>query len=137
MLEIAYNDPILSIVIPCYNQGQFLAECLESVFNQTAKKWECLIIDDGSTDNTSEIVEQWIKKDSRFEYYYKENGGASSARNFGIKHAKQPYILPLDADDKIHKTLIEEAYKIMQNDIYDLVYFDVELFGVKNEKFLV
>ncbi len=124
----------LSIIIPCYNQGIFLEECLSSIYNQTVSNWECIIIDDGSTDDSKNIALRWIEKDSRFKYYYKENGGLSSARNFGIKHAKHPYILPLDADDKIHETLIEEVYRILQNENYDLISYDVQLFGTKNKK---
>ena len=59
---------MISIVVPCYNQAQYLEECLQSVLDQTYEKWECLIVNDGSTDNTEEIALQWKKKDSRFIY---------------------------------------------------------------------
>ena len=74
------KDHLISIIMPCYNQGQFLEETFQSVFNQTYKNWECLLINDGSTDTTKEIAEKWSRKDKRFRYFEKENGGRSSAR---------------------------------------------------------
>ena len=78
----------VSIIIPCYNQGQFLDETLASVVNQTYTDWECLIVNDGSVDNTAEIALNWVAKDNRFQYFLKKNGGVSSARNYGIEKAK-------------------------------------------------
>lgn len=65
------DSPLISIIVPCYNQAQYLNECLNSVLVQTYKKWECLIINDGSPDNTEEIALQWTEKDSRFKYIKK------------------------------------------------------------------
>ncbi len=91
----------VSIIVPCYNQAHFLSEALQSVLNQTYINWECIIINDGSPDNTNDIAQEWCKKDNRFRYIKQDNGGLSSARNAGIKVAKGEYILPLDADDII------------------------------------
>lgn len=66
---------LVSIIVPCFNQAQYLDECLQSVLNQTYAHWECIIINDGSTDNTAEISKKWIEKDTRFFYFEKENGG--------------------------------------------------------------
>lgn len=100
-------NPFVSIIIPCYNQGQYLSEALESVYNQTFINWECLIIDDGSIDNTSEIAKLFVQKDSRFVYLYKENGGVSSARNLGIEISKGKFIQFLDSDDVLDKRKLE------------------------------
>lgn len=62
------NNPLVSIIVPCYNQAQYLEECLQSVLNQTYEKWECIIVNDVSPDNTEEVVEKWLEKDSRFRY---------------------------------------------------------------------
>lgn len=97
----------VSILIPCYNQAKFLDECLQSVLDQTFSDWECLIIDDGSPDNTNEIASNWIVKDSRFRYFFKTNGGISSARNYGIEKAKGEYIQFLDSDDLLDKRKLE------------------------------
>lgn len=99
--------PLISIIIPCYNQAQYLDEALQSVLHQTCANWECLIVNDGSIDNTEEIAKKWTIKDIRFHYFYKENGGVSSARNYGIKMAKGTYLQFLDADDVLNKSKLE------------------------------
>lgn len=105
----------VSIIVPCYNQAQYLDESLQSILNQTYANWECLIVNDGSPDNTEEMVRKWEAKDPRFRYLYKENGGVSSARNLGIKMAKAEYILTLDADDKYEATFLEKAMTVLIN----------------------
>lgn len=94
-------NPLISIIVPCYNQAQFLDECLQSVLDQTYQNWECIIVNDGSTDNSSIIAKKWAEKDSRFIYIHKENGGISSARNKGLEKASGNYIQFLDSDDTI------------------------------------
>lgn len=124
---------LISIIVPCYNQGQFLDECLSSVYNQKNTDWTCIIVDDGSTDETNKKAQEWIEMDTRFKYYHKVNGGLSSARNFGIARSSSKYILPLDADDKLNANLISEFYNVLKISLEpDLVYFDVEFFGIKN-----
>ena len=90
---------LISIIVPCYNQAHYLNECLESVLEQTYTNWECIIVNDGSPDNTADVAKKWVDKDSRFLYLYKSNGGLSSARNEGLKVAKGDYIQFLDSDD--------------------------------------
>lgn len=97
------SEPLISIIIPCYKQGQYLSQALSSVVNQTYPNWECIIINDGSPDNTEEVALEWKQKDNRIHYIKKANGGLSSARNEGIAAAKGEYIQLLDADDLIDK----------------------------------
>jgi glycosyltransferase involved in cell wall biosynthesis len=85
--------------MPCFNQGEFLDAALQSVANQNYSEWECIIVNDGSTDNTEELALAWSKSDVRFKYFHKENGGLSSARNFGIEKARGQYLQFLDSDD--------------------------------------
>lgn len=125
---------LVSIIVPCYNQASYLNECLQSVSDQTYPHWECLIVNDGSPDNTAEIASGWIQKDSRFKYYKKQNGGVSSARNFGIKQAAGNWILPLDGDDKIGKNYLQAAIEKAEEG-YDVVYCFANYFGVMNRKF--
>lgn len=126
------NTPKVSIIVPCYNQAQYLDEALQSVFDQTYSNWECIIVNDGSPDNTEEVAKTWLEKDSRFKYFFKENGGLSSARNAGIEISKGEYILPLDADDKISNNYLELAFsKISNNKNIKVVYCDAEYFGAK------
>jgi glycosyltransferase involved in cell wall biosynthesis len=99
--------PKVSIIVPCYNQAQFLDEALQSVLDQTYQDWECIIVNDGSPDNTEELAKKWVEKDNRFVYLKKENGGLSSARNTGLEAAKGEYIQFLDSDDCIEKTKLE------------------------------
>lgn len=91
--------PFVSVIVPCYNQGKFLAETLDSVLRQTHLDWECIVVNDGSTDQTEEVALAWSKRDSRFRYAYKENGGLSSARNAGLALAQGDFLQFLDADD--------------------------------------
>ena len=123
--------PLISVIVPCYNQAQYLDECLQSVLDQTYRNWECIIVNDGSPDNTEEIAKKWVEKDTRFIYLSKENGGLSSARNAGIEIAKGEWILPLDADDKIGNQYLELAEKEFEKD-YTVIYCEAEFFGVNN-----
>lgn len=107
---------LVSIIVPCYNQAQFLDESLNSVLSQTYTNWECIIVNDGSPDKTDEVAKKWCQKDERFKYLYKENGGLCSARNAGIKISKGEYILPLDSDDVIHKSFLERLVPELKND---------------------
>lgn len=126
-------SPKVSIVVPCYNQAHFLEECLLSVLKQSYDNWECIIVNDGSPDNTKEVAEQFTKKDKRFIHHYQENGGLASARNAGIKAAKGKYILPLDSDNKIRPDYVSESIKIMENDsAVDIVYSNRQKFGKQN-----
>jgi len=108
--------PKVSIIVPCFNQAQYLEEALQSVLEQTYSNWECIIVNDGSPDNTEEVAQKWVDKDSRFVYLFKENGGLSSARNAGIAMAKGEFILNLDSDDKYHPTFLEKGTAILISD---------------------
>jgi hypothetical protein len=129
--------PKVSIIVPCYNQSEFLSEALLSVFQQTHANWECLIINDGSEDNTEAIARNWESKDSRFKYLGKENGGVGSARNLGIKKAVGKYILPLDADDKFDASFIFKAVNILENNSEIGIVSSWGTFFEKEEKFQV
>lgn len=97
----------ISIIVPCYNQAHYLDEALQSVADQTYSNLECIIVNDGSADSTEEIALAWCDKDDRFIYIYKENGGLSSARNFGLERAKGKFIQFLDSDDALDKRKLE------------------------------
>lgn len=122
--------PLISIIVPCYNQAQYLPETLRSVLDQVYQNWECIIVNDGSPDNTEEVALEWCAKDSRFQYLKKENGGLSDTRNYGIKHSKGKYIQVLDSDDKISKDYSLEAIEVLEkNRDVKLVSCRVMLFG--------
>ena len=130
------NAPLISIIVPCYNQAEFLDECLQSVLDQTFSDWECIIVNDGSPDNTEAVAKKWLEKDARFLYFKKDNGGVSAARNLGIENAKAEWILPLDGDDKIAKQYLEFASNEMQKDA-DIIYCNAEYFGEKTGAFVL
>lgn len=122
--------PLISIIVPCYNQAEYLNECLQSVMDQTYDNWECVIINDGSPDNTEEVTADWLKKDFRFKYIKQINGGLSSARNAGINNTTGEFILPLDADDKIGKEYLQKAIEVFEkNPALKVVYCKAEKFG--------
>lgn len=132
------NIPMISIITPSYNKGAFLEEALNSVLSQSFKDWECIIIDDGSTDNTREIGEQWALSDKRFKYYYKKNGGVSSARNYAITKASGTYILPLDADDNIHEDYLSKiVYAFQENPNLKLVSSRIQKFGYAHDEYVL
>lgn len=124
---------LISIIVPCYNQAEYLDECLQSVIDQTYENWECIIVNDGSSDNTEELAKKWLEKDSRFKYLYKENGGLSSARNAGIENAKGEWILPLDNDDKISIDYLKIAADQFDEN-FNIIYCEAEFFGEKTGK---
>ena len=107
---------LVSIIIPCYNQGRFLNDCLQSVFKQTYAIWECIIIDDGSTDKTQQVAEKWTKNDFRFHFIKIPNQGVSAARNVGLSRAKGEWIQFLDADDYLDPTKLNKSIQIYKND---------------------
>lgn len=111
---MSLQEPLVSIIIPCFNQQTFLSEALNSVKDQIYQNWECILVDDGSTDNSQLIAQQYVSADRRFMYFYKINEGVSVARNFGIKQSKGEYILPLDGDDKISPNYIVEIMNMFK-----------------------
>lgn len=97
----------ISIVIPLFNAEKFLRRCLESIQAQTYTNWECILIDDGSTDSSKEICNEYAQKNSRFRVFCKKNGGVASARNLGIEHAAGEWLTFVDADDYIDQDYLE------------------------------
>lgn len=93
------NLPKVSVIVPAYNVRSYISDALISIEHQSLREFEVLIVDDGSTDGTSEIVKSFCQRDPRFKMLHKSNGGLSSARNYGIRHANTDYIALLDGDD--------------------------------------
>lgn len=127
-------NPVISIIVPCYKQAQFLPETLDSILKQTFQDWECIIVNDGSPDNTSQVAERYQKLDPRFKLIETENRGVSAARNTGIRASSGEFILPLDGDDIImpqYAQLAMERFKRFPET--KLVYCQARLFGEMNE----
>lgn len=115
--------PKISVIIPLYNAKNYLRACLDSVQNQTFTDFECLCVNDGSKDETPQIVEEYVKKDPRFRLITKVNAGCSMARNTGIDEAKSPYICFLDQDDMYHPQALELLYHLIEKENADVASF--------------
>lgn len=125
---------LVSVILPCYNQGIYLSEALESLIHQTYINWEAIVVNDGSQDCTEEVALTYTRKDKRFQYICQENKGLSAARNFGISKAKGKYILPLDSDDYLAPNYIKACVEILDKfPKYTLVYTQTHLCGIKDE----
>lgn len=127
------NDKKVSVIIPCYNQALFLNEALQSVLEQTHTNWECLIIDDGSTDGSKEIALKYCSLDNRFRYVYQTNAGLSSARNTGLKLSKGDFVQFLDGDDLIKPLKFEKQIIDLQKAQIAVADYFSFLDGNKNE----
>jgi len=121
---------LISIIIPCYNSSTYLAETLDNVLSLSYSDFECIIIDDGSTDETKSIADKYVTIDKRFQYYYQENSGSAAARNTGIKFSKGEFFQFLDADDLIHPNKLKlQVDYLMANQSVDIVFGQVLLFN--------
>lgn len=114
---------LISIIVPVYNPGSFLKKCIESLVNQTKKNYEVILVDDGSTDDSSEICREYCQKYDNIKYFYKENSGVSDTRNFGIEKSCGEYITFVDSDDYIDEKYTGNAEKIIQQG-YEMVIFN-------------
>ena len=115
--------PAISIIIPVYNVEKYLRRCLESVQNQNFQDWEAICVNDGSPDNSAEILAEFAARDKRFKIVNKENGGLSDARNAGMAVATGNYVLYLDSDDFIHPQTMAIAHYLAMRDGSDIVSF--------------
>jgi glycosyltransferase involved in cell wall biosynthesis len=109
-------NPFFSIIIPTYNRAHLISKAIDSVIAQTFENWELIIVDDGSTDNTKELILSYQEKDARIQYLYQENAERSAARNNGIKRAKGQYICFLDSDDYYLKERLKGLYDFIQTE---------------------
>ena len=105
--------PIVSILVPVYNVRNYLRECLDSIIGQTFKDWECILVDDGSTDGSGQICDEYEMRDSRFRVIHIENGGVSAARNTAIEAATGEFIIFCDSDDWMEPVMIETLHRLI------------------------
>lgn len=110
---------MVSVVIPSYNCGKYILEAIESILAQSYSKHEIIVVDDGSTDNTKEIIQQYIKSHEKIKYFYQNNKGPGAARNIGIKKAKGEFIAFLDADDLWKKEKLTKSIEFMERNNFD------------------
>lgn len=128
----ASKSPLISVIIPVYNVEKYLRQCLDSVLNQTYTNYEVIMVDDGSTDSSYDICLEYCKKDGRFKAFHKENGGASTARNVGLKESKGEYIFFLDSDDWLEFNTLSLMLNTANVEKSDLVFCEAQAINELN-----
>lgn len=123
----------ISVIVPVYKVEEYLDRCINSILNQTFKKFELILVDDGSPDKCGLICDKYAQKDSRIKVIHKDNEGLSAARNSGIEIAKGEYIAFVDSDDYIDKRMYEELYNVAINNKSDIVICDYQKIYSNNE----
>lgn len=124
----------VSVIVPVYNVEKYIRQCVESICAQTLRDIEILLIDDGSSDNSAEILDEFAKKDDRVRVFKRENHGAGTERNFGIEHAKGKYLSLLDSDDWFEPEMLETAYNACEEKQADFCVFKADLFDSSTQK---
>jgi glycosyltransferase involved in cell wall biosynthesis len=128
-------NPLVSIIIPTYNRSELIKDTLDSIITQTHTNWECLIVDDGSTDNSIEVIESYCKKDNRFQLYKRPESrlkGANACRNHGLDIATGDYIIFFDSDDVFCETALEKRIDSFKNNDVDMIITSMGLFSEVN-----
>ena len=115
--------PKISIIVPVYAAEAFLSKCLDSILAQTYSDWECLLIDDGSPDNSGTICDEYANKDSRIKVFHRKNKGVSSARNYGLEKSCGEWTIFVDSDDWIDKTCFQDCVAIIDKCDVDILQF--------------
>ncbi len=132
-IEVGSQAPLVSVIVPSYNYGHLISETLRCLQSQTYQNWECLVVDDGSFDDTAQIVAAFAREDSRIRYLRQENQKQAAARNTGIKNSKGEYFQFLDADDLIEPRKLELHTRYLEeHPEIDIVYSGVRYFSSEN-----
>ncbi len=119
----------ITVIVPCYNQEKYIAECLNSVFEQTFDDYEVIVVNDGSTDDSGKVIKTYVAKYPNCKLISQLNQGVIVARNNAIAEAQGEYIFPLDGDDRIAPTCLEKVYAAMVSGQGDVIYCGGEFFG--------
>ena len=136
-MEIEAQNPMqmkVSVVLPVYNVGPYLEAALDSLCQQTLREIEIIAVNDGSTDNSLDIIESYMAKDSRISCYTQKNMGLSGARNTGMKHCQGEYVYFMDSDDILERDALEKCYHTAKELQADVCIFDADVFYEKNAK---
>ena len=131
------SKALISIIVPIYNVEKYLRQCLDSIQDQSYQNFECLLINDGSPDNSADICKEYVSKDPRFRYIEKENGGVSSARNLGLGHSKGEYITFIDSDDWVDSDYLEVLYKSLTDEKADVAVSTYKQFNMDDNNYYV
>ncbi|MDQ3652573.1 MAG: glycosyltransferase family 2 protein [Acidobacteriota bacterium] len=130
---VAPSLPLVSVIVPTYNYGQFISQTLENLQAQTYQNWECVVVDDDSIDDTRQVVADYARDDPRIKYLHQINQRQAAARNHGLQHATGKYVQFLDADDLIEPYKLErQVMYLEQHSEVDIVYSSVRYFSSEN-----
>lgn len=141
-MEKVSIKPTISIIVPFFNLEFYIKKCIDSILQQTFQNFELIIINDGSTDKSGEICDEYANKDSRIRIFYKENGGVSSARNLGIKEARGEFIGFVDGDDWIYEDMFQNLYELCTDKNSDIAICNIfreingEVVNIEREEFI-
>lgn len=127
---------LISIIIPTYNRASLIGETLDSVKAQTYKNWECIIVDDGSSDHTDKLVDDYVTKDARFKYYKRTNNyksGGNGARNYGLDLAQGDYLVFFDSDDLMTENHLQVKLNLIQSGDFDFAVTRTKYFNYTND----
>lgn len=125
----------VSVIVPVYNMSKYLAKCLDSLLAQTLEDLEIIVVNDGSTDNSQEIIDEYVQKSEKIKAFEKPNGGLSDARNFGLEKAVGQYIGFVDSDDFVSAEMFEKMYEKAVKHQAEIVLCDLEKVNEKGEAF--
>ena len=114
------HTELISIIVPIYNTEKYLGQCLDSIINQSYTNFEVLLINDGSTDSSGMICQEYVARDSRFRYFEKDNGGVASARNLGLERSSGAYITFIDSDDWVEFNYLDVLYTALKENDTDV-----------------
>ncbi len=114
------SGELISVIIPVYNVESYIDRCVESVISQSYDSLQIILVDDGSTDNSGDICDEWREKDSRIEVIHKSNGGLSDARNYGLDNSRGEYITLIDSDDYVDTEYVKYLYELIKQDRCDI-----------------
>ncbi len=128
-------NEIISIIVPVYNVEKYLDRCIQSILNQTYPYFELILVDDGSSDNSGKMCDEYAKKDDRIIVIHQENNGLSSARNKGIENSKGEFLSFVDSDDWISKDYLKEMYNEQKKTKADLVICNIDCITLHDNKY--
>ena len=127
------ENPVVSLIVPMYNVREDVAECIESIIDQTLKEVQVILVDDGSTDDTGDIARSYALRYPNIEYHRKPNGGLGHARNYGVQYARGTWLMFPDSDDIITEFALEEMVALGEKHQSDMVIGDAMRFNTKRE----
>lgn len=136
MIKLDKNKETISVIVPVYNVAPYLKRCIDSILKQTHTDFELLLINDGSTDGSVSICQEYVEKDSRIHLYHQNNQGVSAARNLGIDKANGNYITFIDSDDFVEDIYLEKLYKALKDNGSDISAVNFSSFNEERQSFL-